>query len=110
MAEYKQFYLRAGFKSHLRVGNETLSHIDVKIACWLYDDKEFTLWEVKEAGFRDLDLYQIACAIKHGRWDQARVSYHNRPGMSWNPEFILLEEFRVGEQRFTVDEVSTQDM
>ena len=108
MAEYKEFYLRHGFQSDLKIGNVTFSYIDVKIACWLYDDKEFTLWEVKEAAFRDLEIREIACAIIHGRMDRRRVSYHNRPGMSWNPEFILLEGFRVGAPRFTADEASAQ--
>ena len=109
MAEYKEYYLRQWFKSDLRVGNVTLSHIDVKIATWLYDDKGFTLWEVKEAGFRDLDLKQIACAIRHGIYDQERVSYHDRPGMSWHPEWYVLDTYRVGERRFTLKDVSVHD-
>ena len=101
MAEYKEHYLRAGFRSDLRIGSVTFSHIDVKIACWLYEDKGFTLWEVKEAAFRDLELREIACAITHGRMDRNRVSYHNRPSFLWDPEAIMLEEWRVGVQRFT---------
>ena len=104
MAEYKEHYLRAGFRSDLRIGSVTFSHIDVKIACWLYDDKDFTLWEVKEAAFRDLELREIACAISHGRMDRELVLYHNRPGFMWNPDFIKLEEMRVGVPRFTAHE------
>ena len=32
MAEYKEYYVRCGFKSDLTIGNVTFSHIDVKIA------------------------------------------------------------------------------
>ena len=101
MAEYKEHYLRAGYRSDLRIGSVTFSHIDVKIACWLYEDEGFTLWQVKEAAFRDVDLKQIACAIVHGKLDRNRVSYHNRPSMMWNTDHIILEEWRVGVQRFT---------
>ena len=44
------------------------------------------------------------------RWDKERVSYHDRPGMFWNPENFVLNVYRVGEPRFTIDEVSVQDM
>ena len=109
MAEYKQFYMRVGFMSHLTAGDETFTHIDLKVACWLYDEKGFTLYEVKEAGFRDFTLKQIAMAIKHGRWDQGRVLYHNRPGVSWHPDNMVLTGFRVGEARFTEDEAAGEE-
>ena len=108
MAEYKKHYLRAGFRSDLRIGSVTFSHIDVKIACWLYDDKGFTLWQVKEVAFRALELREIACAITHGRLDRKRLSYHERPSYLWDPEAINLEEMNVGAPRFTVDEVPGQ--
>ena len=110
MSEYKQFYLRAGFRSSLNVGDVLLSHIDVKIATWLYDEKGFTLWEVKEAGFRHLTLKQICCAIKHGRWDRERVTYHQRPAMFWNPDNYVINEYRVGQPRFIVDDPEAQEL
>ena len=67
------------------------------------------LYEVKEAGFRDFTLKQIAMAIKHGRWDQGRVLYHNRPAVSWHPDNMVLTGFRVGEARFTEDEAAGEE-
>ena len=108
MAEYKEYYLRPGFRSDLRIGSVTFSHIDVNIACWLYDEKEFTLWEIKEAAFRDHELREIACAINHGRLDRNRVSHHNRPSFMYNPDAVMLADMRVGAARFTAHEAPGQ--
>ena len=104
MAEYKQHYMRAGWRSDLKIRNVTFSHVDVKVAAWLYDDMGFTLWQIKEVAFRALELRVIACAITHGRLDKKRKSYHQRPSYLWDPEAVALEEMNVGAPMFTEDE------
>ena len=107
MAEYKQHYMRAGWRSDLKIRNVTFSHVDVKVAAWLYDDMGFTLWQIKEVAFRALELRVIVCAIIHDRLDKKRTSYHQRESYLWNPEAVALEymsQMNVGAPMFTEDE------
>ena len=90
------YQLRPNFSTVLRAGSYRFQMEDVELIYNLYENAEWTLYQIKERKFENATVRQIAVAVDHGRMDQEKVPYFQRPTFCYDPDVILLSEFRVG--------------
>ena len=94
--------LRPGNSTLLTLGSYTFTMEELKIIYELYVDESFTLWEIKESeesNFDEASIEELAQAITHAQMDIQKIPYDQRPRHTYDPDFIDLTEFRVGNSR-----------
>ena len=90
------YELRPHFSTILRAGSYHFQMEDVELIYKLYVHAQWTLYKIKKRLFENATVRQIAVAVDHGRMDQEKVPYFQRPTFCYDPDVILLSEFRVG--------------
>ena len=70
---------------------------DVELIYNMYEHAQWTLYQIQERLFGTASVRELAVAVTHGRWDQEKRPYFERPKCSYNPANIILSDFRVGD-------------
>ena len=91
--------LRPGNSTQLSVGSYNFTMEEVKLIYSLYVDDTLSLWEIKESNFNEAQIEELAVTITHAQMDIQQIPYDQRPRHSYDPSFIDLTEFRVGNPR-----------
>ena len=87
--------LRPGHSSLLMAGTYSFTFEEVCLIYKLYTENKLTIWELKELGFKEAHIREIAVAIVHGKMDMEHLPYDQRPTFIYDPDSIQLQEFRV---------------
>ena len=65
--------LRPRNPSLLMVGAYSFTFADVRLIYKLYTENKLTIWELKELGFKEAHIREIAVAIVHGKMDMEHL-------------------------------------
>ena len=94
--------LRPENSTLLKLGSYNFTMEELSLIYSLYVDETFSLWEIKESeesNFDEASIEELAQAITHAQMDIQQIPYDQRPRHTYDPDFIDLTEFRVGNSR-----------